>query len=93
MTEVRKRGRARRKASTLPYGKICYIEIPAVDVARSARFYRGVFGWKTRLRGDGAMAFDDATGAVSGAWVLKQPPSRKVGALVYINVDDVAESV
>lgn len=91
MAEVRKRGRARRKASKLPHGKICYIEIPAADVARSARFYRGVFGWKTRLRGDGATAFDDATGYVSGAWV-KRSASSKVGSLVYISVDDVETS-
>ncbi len=80
-------------AKTLPHGKICYIEIPAVDVARSAKFYRGVFRWKIRRRGDGATAFDDATGYVSGAWVKNRPASGKPGALVYINVDDVAKSV
>jgi hypothetical protein len=48
-------------------GEICYIEIPATDVARSANFYAMVFGWRIRKRGDGATAFDDATGQVSGA--------------------------
>jgi predicted enzyme related to lactoylglutathione lyase len=36
---------------TLGNGKICYIEIPALDIKRSAEFYRNVFGWnipKTR---------------------------------------------
>jgi predicted enzyme related to lactoylglutathione lyase len=79
--------------SSLPHGKICYIEIPAVDVARSAKFYARVFGWKLRRRGDGATAFDDATGYVSGAWVKNRPASGQPGALVYINVDDVAKSV
>ena len=32
-------------------GKICYIEIPAADVARSAEFYQQAFGWKMRQRG------------------------------------------
>jgi predicted enzyme related to lactoylglutathione lyase len=43
-------------------GKICYIEIPASDIARSADFYRRVFGWNIRKRGDGSTAFDDTTG-------------------------------
>ena len=50
------------------HGAVCYLEIPASDVEASAAFYRSVFGWDTRTRGDGALAFDDATGAVSGAW-------------------------
>jgi hypothetical protein len=53
-------------------GKVCYLEIPAVDVERSADFYRDVFRWVIRRRGDGALAFDDATGEVSGSWVTGQ---------------------
>jgi hypothetical protein len=75
---------------TLPHGKICYIEIPATDIARSAEFYENVFGWNIRKRGDGSTAFDDTTGAVSGAWVLGRPPAAKPGLLTYINVDSVA---
>ncbi len=55
-------------------GKICYIEMPATDVERSAEFYRQVFGWHIRKRGDGATAFDDAVGEVSGAFVTGRPP-------------------
>ena len=40
-------------------GKICYIEMPASDIARSAEFYKRVFGWNIRQRGDGHTAFDD----------------------------------
>ena len=47
---------------TLGDGKICYIEIPATDVERSAVFYRNVFDWNIRQRGDGAAAFDDGVG-------------------------------
>lgn len=28
-------------------GKICYIEIPAIDIDASAAFYKAVFGWKS----------------------------------------------
>jgi len=31
---------------TLGDGKICYIEIPASDIRRSAEFYEKVFGWR-----------------------------------------------
>ena len=47
-------------------GKICYLEMPARDIDRSSQFYSSVFGWKTRRRGDGSLAFDDSTGEVSG---------------------------
>lgn len=71
-------------------GKICYLEIPATDIARSADFYRRVFGWRTRQRGDGALAFDDAVGEVSGTWVLGRPPASVPGLLIYIMVGDAA---
>ena len=74
-------------------GKICYIEIPATDIRRSAHFYEHTFGWKTRQRGDGALAFDDAFGEVSGTWVLGRPPSTEPGLMVYIMVADAARTV
>src|SRR5205085_3151048 len=70
-------------------GKICYVEMPATDVRRSAEFYRRVFGWNVRTRGDGSVAFDDAVGEVSGTWRLDRAP-REPGLLVYIMVDSVA---
>jgi predicted enzyme related to lactoylglutathione lyase len=78
---------------TLTNGRICYIEIPAVDVQRSARFYEQVFGWQTRERGDGHLAFDDTTGQVSGSWVVGRPPSPQPGLLLYIMVDSVAAAM
>jgi uncharacterized protein len=74
-------------------GKICYIEIPATDIARSADFYHRVFGWNTRKRGDGSTAFDDAVGQVSGTWVLGRPPASAPGLLVYVMVDSVAAAL
>jgi len=73
-------------------GKICYVEIPTTDVARSAAFYTAVFGWKTRRRGDGSTAFDDTTGQVSGTWRTGRPPAGAPGLMVYIMVDDAAAS-
>lgn len=78
---------------TLGNGKICYVEMPATDIARSANFYQKVFGWKIRKRGDGATAFDDGVGQVSGTWVLRRPPSAQPGLLIYIMVDSVAATI
>jgi predicted enzyme related to lactoylglutathione lyase len=75
---------------TLANGKICYLELPALDVAQSAEFYSKVFGWPMRRRGDGATAFDDPTGEVSGAFVLGRRAGAAPGLLIYIMVDNVA---
>lgn len=74
-------------------GKICYIEIPATDTARSAAFYARAFGWQTRQRGDGQTAFDDTTGQVSGTWVVGRKPAAEPGLLFYIMVDDAAATL
>ncbi len=78
---------------TFANGKICYIEMPATDIARSSDFYQRVFGWNIRTRGDGSTSFDDTVGQVSGAWVIGRPPATNPGLLVYIMVDSVAATV
>src|SRR4051812_39596971 len=78
---------------TLGHGKVCYLEIPATDVPRSAAFYQAVFSWHVRRRGDGCTAFDDGVGQVSGAWVTGRPPAALPGVLIYIMVDSVAAAV
>lgn len=70
-------------------GKICYIEMPATDIARSAEFYQKTFGWNVRRRSNGSTAFDDTVGEVSGTWVNGRPPATP-GFVVYIMVDDIA---
>ena len=42
--------------ATLANGKICYVEIPAIDIRRSIDFYEAVFGWP----GIGLLAFQKA---------------------------------
>jgi predicted enzyme related to lactoylglutathione lyase len=78
---------------TLGNGKICYVEMPAIDIQRSAEFYEKVFGWRTRQRGDGSIAFDDAVGQVSGTWVIGRPPAATPGLLIYIMVDSVTATI
>jgi len=78
---------------TIANGKICYVEVPATDVARSAEFYSRVFGWTIRQRGDGATAFDDGVGEVSGAFVTGRPSMPAVGLLIYVMVTSVAATI
>ena len=74
-------------------GKICYIELPAMDIAASADFYARVFGWGLRRRGDGSTAFDDTVGEVSGSFVLGRPPAAAPGLLFYVMVKDIEASI
>lgn len=78
---------------TATNGKICYVEIPTTDIKKSADFYAKVFGWKVRTRKDGSTAFDDATGQVSGSWVLNRKALSDPGLLIYIMVDSVAKTI
>src|SRR6266487_4954326 len=81
------------KHPTFANGKICYIEIPAIDINRSASFYKEIFGWNIRVRGDGNIAFDDTVGEVSGTWVVGRKAATEPGLLIYIMVDSVAATI
>jgi hypothetical protein len=75
-------------------GKICYVEMPATDITRSSEFYKQVFGWTIRTRGDGHIAFDDGVGQVSGSFVRGRPASSgPPGVLIYVMVDSVASTL
>jgi predicted enzyme related to lactoylglutathione lyase len=82
-----------KQRPTLSNGKVCYIEIPAIDIQQSVSFYQEVFGWQIRTRGDGSIAFDDSVGEVSGTWVTGRPSSPQPGLLIYIMADSVAATV
>src|SRR5271169_3704884 len=78
---------------TFGNGKVCYIEIPAIDIQRSASFYKTVFGWQVRERGDGSIAFDDGVGEVSGTWVTGRKAATDPGVLIHIMVDNAAATL
>jgi hypothetical protein len=75
---------------TFGNGKICYVQIPAIDIARSAEFYECVFGWKVRTNREGRTSFDDGVGEVSGTWVLGWPPATRPGLMMHVMVDNAA---
>lgn len=74
------------------HGKICYLEIPADDIGRSADFYKNVFNWPIRTDNHGNAAFDDGVGVVSGMWSKGRPASLEPGLMIYMMMDSVAET-
>jgi predicted enzyme related to lactoylglutathione lyase len=81
------------KHPTIGNGKICYIEIPAIDVQLSATFYKDIFRWNIRERGDGNIAFDDGVNEVSGIWVTGKKATTELSLFIYIMVDSVADTI
>jgi predicted enzyme related to lactoylglutathione lyase len=84
---------ANTKGPTYGNGKICYVEIPAINIEESASFYRKNFGWTIRTRSNGSIGFDDGIGEVSGTWVLNRKPATEPGLLISIMVDNIEETI
>jgi predicted enzyme related to lactoylglutathione lyase len=75
------------------HGHISYLEIPAVDLNRSAAFYEAVFGWQIHRRDSGRISFDDRSGNFIGRWESGHAVSREPGLLPYIYVDRIDDVV
>ncbi|KAA5536428.1 VOC family protein [Taibaiella lutea] len=82
------------KHPTYGNGKICYIEMPSLDVNVSADFYEAVFGWEIRRRDDGSVAFNDGVGEVSGTWLTHLKPATEKGSmLISIMVENIPATI
>jgi predicted enzyme related to lactoylglutathione lyase len=66
--------------------RLSYMQIPAVDVVESAKFYE--FGWQVRGGRADHFSFADATGDI-GAWITDLGASREPGVLPYIYVHGI----
>lgn len=66
------------------HGSVGYLQLPAVDIARSAAFYESVFGWST----DPAHGSFEAPGMI-GQWITDRPPAGSGGPVVWICADDL----
>jgi uncharacterized protein len=78
---------------TFGNGKICYIEIPSIDVELSATFYKDIFNWHIREREDGTVSFDDGVNEVSGIWVTGRKTTTEQGLIIHIMVDSVTDTI
>lgn len=69
-------------------GQIGYLQLPARDVARSAAFYEGVFGWSV----DRARGGFEAPGMI-GQWTTDLAPAGAGGPVVWICVDRIGPAL
>lgn len=67
------------------HGQIGYLQLPALDVARSAAFYEAVFGWSVDL----TWASFEAPGMI-GQWTTDRAPGAAGGPVVWICADQLA---
>ena len=66
--------------STEPHGP--YVQLPAVDIPRSAAFYGAVFGWSVELE----YASFTAPGLI-GQWTTERAATSDAGPLLWLTVD------
>lgn len=69
-------------------GQLSYLQIPALNVRRSAEFYARVFGWNIEHLHPGF----DAPGLI-GQWTTDRSPTREAGMLPWLNVDSMVEAM
>lgn len=72
----------------LERGQLCYLQIPALDIATSARFYERLFGWKVDPPDAGFEA-----PALIGQWVTDRAPVSDAGPVGWFNVGDVRRTL
>lgn len=70
------------------HGQLVYLQLPAIDVTASARFYERVFGWQVDPPDSGF----EAPGLI-GQWITDRPPARDAGAVMWIHVDELAQTL
>jgi predicted enzyme related to lactoylglutathione lyase len=73
-------------------GGLSYIEILALDVRQSARFYSKVLGWKSRGKGAEATKFSDPTGHLIGRWIPTRQIPGHAGMLPFFYVPNVNQA-
>jgi predicted enzyme related to lactoylglutathione lyase len=69
-------------------GQLCYLQIPALDVTTSARFYERIFGWTVDPPDSGF----EAPGLI-GQWITDRPPAPAAGPVGWIHVPDVRDTL
>jgi PhnB protein len=79
---------ADQQASPFVHGQPVYLQIPAVDIAASAGFYSEVLGWQVDPPDSGF----EAPGLI-GQWVTDRAPGADAGPVMWIHVDDLAQTL
>jgi len=63
------------------HGRVCYLQLPAADLAAAREFYAGVFGWTVEDTGF------EAPGLI-GQWITDRAPAD-AGPLLWLAVSDL----
>lgn len=71
-----------------PLGQIGYLQLPALDVPRSAGFYETVFGWSVDLE-HGSF---EAPGMI-GQWTTELEPAGTGGPVLWVCADDLGRTL
>ena len=75
--------------SSLPrHGQIDYLQLPALDIARSAAFYEKVFGWSVDL----SHGSFEAPGMI-GQLTTERQPTNAGGPVIWISADDLRRTL
>jgi predicted enzyme related to lactoylglutathione lyase len=69
------------------HGQLGYLQLPAGDIASSAVFYAGVFGWQT----DPGQAGFEGPGLI-GQFVDDREPATGAGPVLWIVVNDINQA-
>jgi predicted enzyme related to lactoylglutathione lyase len=72
--------------------KLTYVEIPATDAARAARFYETVLGWTVEVREDGAPRIAHEALQLIGRFTTLYA-AHEPGIVSYFYVDNVRTAV
>jgi predicted enzyme related to lactoylglutathione lyase len=70
------------------HGPPVYLQIPARDIPTSARFYERVLGWRV----DPPESGFEALGLI-GQWITDRAAAPDTGPVIWIHVDDVAQTL
>jgi predicted enzyme related to lactoylglutathione lyase len=74
--------------AALEHGQLCYLQLPAADISRSAEFYMRIFNWRTDPPNSGF----EAPGLI-GQWIEDRAPAADAGPLAWINVADIDDTL
>lgn len=73
-------------------GSICHIELFALDLQASARFYKDLFGWTISPHDEGYLFWKD-TGGNGGGFTTAGAPNTNPAATFYLKTDDIPKTL
>ena len=75
------------------HGQIGYLQLPALDIARSATFYQEVFGWTAELTYGSFEAPGPGGQGLIGQWTTELAPGGHGGPVLWLAVDDLGPAL